>query len=284
MIEPTVLARALHGAIEPFHAVLYFAPEATAAWESLGLEPRGQGYVAGRAAPLGPVGPQAAGAVFHNFNPALFTFTLPAAWDIATPAQVLRARAEAMETLYRRVDAPTDGLAEALALADAAAAAADTAGRPLAAANAAVELVDQPFADLWQRLAVVREHRGDGHVALLVAEGLGPVEALVLYSQWQSTVSRRFLQSSRLWDDEAWAAGEERLRERGLLGEDGLTQDGTALREHLELRTDQLAAGPWAALGQDGALRLFDLLIPVLQAMNAAQAFPRPIPIPSRPA
>jgi hypothetical protein len=243
---------------------------------------------------MGPVGPDAAAAVFYNFNPALFAFALPGAWAIASPEQVLEARARAMEEVYRRVGAPTADLDEALDLAGRAAAGTDTAGRPLAAANKAVAPLGEPFADLWQALAVVREHRGDGHVALLTTEGVDPVEALILYSEWQSTVSRRFLQATRLWDDEAWAAGEERLRSRGLLAADGatdegatsfaLTEEGRALREHLERRTDQLAAGPWAAIGEEASLRLFDLMHPILVALDDARAFPRALSLPDRPA
>lgn len=283
-LSPAALARALHGVVEPCHAIAYFAPELTTAWEGLGLEPRGQGYVAGRAAPLGPVGPDAAAAVFFNFNPALFAFALPAAWEIASPEVVLEARGRAMQAVYERVGAPTDDLAEATALARLAADACGGHGRPLAAANKAVPPPGLPFGDLWQSLAVVREHRGDGHVALLTAAELGPVEALVLYSGWQSRVSRRFLQATRLWDDEAWTAGVTQMQRRGLATDDGLTDAGLALREALEADTDRLAAAPYAALGQDQALRLFDLLVPLVTALNDAQAYPRPFPVPDRPA
>ncbi|CAN5307443.1 hypothetical protein BH23ACT9_BH23ACT9_07060 [soil metagenome] len=278
------LARAMHGVIEPFHAIAYFATEMTDAWEALGLEPRGQGYVAGRAAPMGPVGPDAAAAVFYNFNPALFGFALPAAWDVATPQQVIEARSTAIQALYERVQAPTADLAEAIDLARAAADACEVHGRPLAAANKAVAAPGVPFADLWQALAVVREHRGDGHVALLLAAGIGPVEALVLYSGWQDRISQRFLQSTRLWDEAAWDGAIASLGERGLTDPAGLTPQGRALREQLEADTDRLASPPWAALGEQRSLRLFDLLVPLVQALNEAQAYPRPAALPDRPA
>ncbi|MGI9016601.1 MAG: SCO6745 family protein [Euzebya sp.] len=277
------LARAMHGVIEPFHSILYFAKEAMDGYEGLGLEPRGQGYVAGRTAPLGAVGPAAAAAVFYNFNPALFDFALPAAWDTASPEQVLRVRAQAMEQLYQRTGAPTEGLAQATELARLAAAAANTAGRPLAAANKAVDPPGTPFADLWQAMAVLREHRGDGHVALLTTMEIEPVQALVLYAGWQNTVSRRFLQSTRLWDDAAWEAGMASLQARDLIGEEGLTSTGRQLREQLELRTDELAAQPWQALGEQDTMQLFDLMLPIVQSLNDAGAYPRPVKVPSRP-
>ncbi|CAN5703272.1 hypothetical protein BH24ACT15_BH24ACT15_05860 [soil metagenome] len=283
MPDTPAVARAMHGIIEPFHAILYFAPEAVQGWERLGLEPRGQGYVAGRAAPLGAVGPRVAAAIFYNFNPAMFDAALPAAWELATPAQVLAARAQAIQDLYTRIDAPTQHLAATTDVARRAADATATEGRPLAAANKAVDLPGMPFADLWQALTVVREHRGDGHVALLTAEGLTPVEALVLYAGWQDTVSQRFLQKSRMWDDQAWGDGEESLRQRGLLDSTGLTGDGRSLRDHLERRTDQLALPLWDEIGREESLALFDGLLPLVQALNTGQAFPRTVTIPDRP-
>ncbi|HUG85739.1 MAG TPA: hypothetical protein VMM13_14335 [Euzebya sp.] len=280
----TTLARAMHGVIEPFHAIAYFAPEVADAFDALGLEPRGQGYVAGRAAPLGAIGPDVAAALFYNFNPALFAHVLPAAWGIASPAAILEARGQAMQAVYERVGAPTGRLAEATDLARLAVTACATHGRPLAAANRAVHAPGLPFADLWQALTVLREHRGDGHIALLTATDLGPVEALVLYSGWQSRVSRRFLQRTRLWDDAAWTAGVVSLERRGLATEDGLTGEGLALRESLETDTDRLASGPWTALGEAASLRLFDLLMPLVTALNDAQAYPRPFNLPDRPA
>lgn len=280
MTSPAALARALHGVIEPLYAISFLAEESTAAYEELGLEPRGQGYVAGRACPLGAVGPGAATATFYNFNPALIHHALPGAWEIATPAEVLAARAGAMEQLYARVELPTEGLEEATELARDAGHAADCTGRPLAAANAEVGAPGTPYADLWQALGVLREHRGDGHVALLVTGSITPVEALVLYAGWQDKVSKRFLQKTRLWDDEAWSAGEAALRERGWLDDDGLTGEGRARREELESRTDELAAQPYEALGEDRAQRLFALLHPLAVALDEAGAWPRPLALP----
>lgn len=272
-------ARALHAVIEPIHTTLYFAKDVKDAWEGLGLEPMGQGYVAGRAAPMGPVGPELVTATFFNFNPALASFALPAAWDIASPAKVLEARAGAIEAMFQRTEASTDDLEEATDLAREAGAAADLAGRPLASANAAVAAPGTPFAALWQALAVVREHRGDGHVALLTASGLAPIDCLVVYAAWQGKVSRRFLQGSRVWDDDAWEAAEARLRERGWLDDDGkLTSDGSAWRDSTEADTDRLAAAPYEALGEDRSRRLFDLLRPLADALDAADdIFPRPL-------
>lgn len=284
MPTPAQLARSLHGLIEPLHSILYFAPEAVAEYEALGLEGRAQCYVAGRSAPLGPVGPAVVTAVFFNFNPALVETAVPAAWEAAAPEDVLAARFRAVEAVYERVDAPRGDLAEATDLARQAAASAGVAGRALASANAAVPAPGMPFADLWQALTVLREHRGDGHVAVLTVEDVGPVEALAMYAAWQDLVSRRFLQRSRLWDDDAWTAAEQRLRDRDWYGADGeLSEAGRGWRDSIERRTDELAAGPYRALDRDDSLRLFDLLRPLAAALNDAAAFPRQVILPERP-
>ncbi|MEE8603662.1 SCO6745 family protein [Euzebya tangerina] len=282
-MTPAELARAMHGVIEPVHAILYFAAEVQERYAVMGLEPRGQGYIAGRAAPMGPVGPEVAAATFYNFNPLLFQQALPATWSVASPDDLLTARAAGIEAVYERVDAPTDGLEEATELAGRAVAACSFEGRPLAAANAGVELPGTPFADLFQRVTMLREYRGDGHIAALVGEGVGAVEALVLYTGWQDRVSQRFLQKSRFWDDEAWGAAVAALQARALHDGDGLTDAGRALREEIEQRTDQLASRPWAALGEEDSLRLWDLLAPLAAALNEGEAYPRPYPLPSRP-
>jgi hypothetical protein len=282
MADLTDLARALHRLVEPIHAIVYFAPETAEEFEALGLEPVAQGYVAGRAAPMGAVGPEVAVATFYNFSPQLIGLGLPGAWEIATPAQVVDARSRAMERFYTRIGAPTDDLAEATELARHAVAAADLSGRPLAAGNAGVPAPDTPLAALWQALAVLREHRGDGHVALLTVADVGPVDALVMYAAWQDMVSRRFLQKTRLWDDEAWTAAQDRLRGRGWLDAEGVpTEAGRAWRDHIEAETDRLASQPYTAIGEEATRRLFTLLEPIAAALRDADAFPRRLELPT---
>ncbi len=273
--------QAVHTVTELVHAILYLCPEAITEYEALGLEPRGQGYVAGRAAPMGAVGPEVATATFFNFSPLLMQYALPAAWGIATPDEVLAARARAIEAVYTRVRAPTDGLAELTELAHRATDGLDLAGRPLAAANAGVAAPGTPFADAWQALAVLREHRGDGHIALLTVAEVTPMQALVLYASWQGMVSRRFLQGTRGRDDEAWDAAATELAERGWLDAEGvITVDGRAFRDQLERDTDRLAAAPYAALGATGTARLFELARQLAVSLNEGGGYKRPAPLP----
>ncbi len=265
--------RQLWHLLEPLHAVLYYAPEAFDEAAALGYptEDRWPSYFAWRAAPLGPVGEAVVTAAFYSFNPAMTGRYVPAAWDVAAPAKVLAARERAVDRAYRSIfgdnpDDPDDpaglgapALAEAAALARRAAEAARTAGRPLAAANAALPWPGPPHLQLWHAATVLREHRGDGHLAALLAADLDAVESLVSFAAVGAADEETF--ASRGWSGAEWAAARSRLAARGLVTEDGTATDaGRELRAEVERRTDELATAPWRAIGADGAERLAELL------------------------
>ncbi|MFJ3876932.1 hypothetical protein ACIPW5_05690 [Streptomyces sp. NPDC090077] len=252
--------------LEPLHAVLYYAPEAyeEAAALGFGTGERWPSYFAWRASPLGAVGSARVASLFYSFNPEMVGRYVPAAWDVASPEAVLAARERAVDRTYRtllgdRVDSPE--LAEAAGLARRAAEAAEVEGRPLAAANAALAWPDAPHLVLWQAATVLREHRGDGHLAALRAAELDPVEALVSFAAVGAAPEETF--QSRQWSAADWAAARERLVRRGLLEPHGpatATAEGHALRAEVERATDGLAAGPYEALGSEGLARLAALL------------------------
>ncbi|GAA1532313.1 hypothetical protein GCM10009730_47000 [Streptomyces albidochromogenes] len=253
--------------LEPLHAVLYYAPEVLAEAEKLGCstDVRWPGYFTWRRAPLGAVGAEVVTAAFYSFSPRMVAKYVPAAGGGADPADALAARLRGMDATYRalfgdRVDGPE--IAEAAALARRAAEAANTAGRPLAAANASLPWPDAPHLVLWQAATVLREHRGDGHLAALLTAGLDPVEALVSFAGIGAASAETF--RSRGWSDEEWAAARERLVARGLLDAEGTaTGAGRALRAEVERVTDELAAAPWRSLGPEGTARLAELLGPL---------------------
>lgn len=275
------LAQAMHGVIEPINSIAYFSPQLAEAWQQAGLEPLTQGYFGGRSAPMGAVGTSVVAATFYNFHPSVVAMGVPSAWDVASPARVLEIRAAGMQATFECLEVPAGGVEEATTLARRAAQGVTFAGRPLAAANRDVAATGDPFADLWQALTTLREHRGDGHVAVLTAERVQPVEALVLYAAWEERISRRFLQATRGWDDNAWEAARGTLADRGLIDDAGaLTEAGVVHRDHLEARTDELAAPVWTALGEEATRRLWHLLQPI--AAIAGAAYPRPWAVPDQ--
>ncbi|MFD4133501.1 hypothetical protein [Streptomyces goshikiensis] len=270
--------RQLWQLLEPVHAVVYFAPESYEEAGALGYatDDRWPLYFAFRAAPLGAAGPELVTSLFYSFSPPMVQRYVSRVWETAPPALVLAARTAATDRALRgllgeRVASPD--LAEAAALARRAAEAAATAGRPLAAVNAALPWPEAPHAVLWQAATILREHRGDGHLAALQAHRLDPVESLVLHSAAGAAPAEVF--ESRQWSPREWSAGRDRLASRGLLAEDGAaTGAGLALRTSAEKLTDELAAAPWSALSPQEVTRLTELLLPPVLDIVAAGLLP----------
>jgi hypothetical protein len=264
------LARRMWHQLEPVHAVIWYAPEAFAEAAALGydVETRWPSYFAWRMAPLGAAGPRLAASACYSFSPDMVAAHVPAAWAVAAPERVLAARERAVDRVYRTVFGDligSPGLAEAAELAREAALAADTAGRQLAAANADLPGPAEPHLALWHAINVLREHRGDGHIAALVTAGLDPCEALVSFAAIGAAPEEVF--ASRGWSAAEWAAARDRLAARGWVDAEGqATARGRDGREEIEWRTDRLADGPWRALGPAGAQRLAELTGPLLGA------------------
>lgn len=263
----TAVARRMWLRFEPYHDVTYFTPESRAATDALGCRGGWMGYFGMRAAPLGAASAEQVTSAFYNFHPSRVRRALPDAWAIAAPERFLQTRlAGADQALHRLLGAGFlngPDIAEAAALATDAAGRAPTAGRPLAAANAALPWPQQPHLALWQAATVLRESRGDGHVAALVTAQLDACEALVCFAA-DTGLDPAYMQQARGWSGEEWDGAARRLRERGLLDEAGaLTDEGRELRRWVEERTDESAMAPWRALGEERTNRLADLLEPL---------------------
>jgi len=267
-MEP-VTARKMWRTLEPYHGMVYFAPEATAAYEALGVMGF-DGYFASRAAPMGAVPAEVVIATFFNFDHDTVRAAIPGAWAIATPAQLLEARLAGVDGMLRRilgdtVDSPE--VQRAAELARIAAEGCTTAGRPLYAGHASLPWPEPAHLALWHAISLLREFRGDGHIACLVDAGLDGIDALVLHAA-SGEVPAAILQSTRRWNDEAWAASIASLAERGIVHPDGtFTEDGAALRQGIEDRTDVLALAPWARLGEEGCDELRSLVRPLSKAI-----------------
>lgn len=265
--------------LEPLHAMAYFAPETEELLTGAGLKPGRMSYFAGRAAPMGAVGPGVVAATFYNFNPTLVARSIPDAWALAAPEALVMARFAAVDAALRRMlgdDVVTSAeMAEAAGLARRAAEACTVEGRPLAAAHLDLEWPGAPHLVLWHALSVLREHRGDGHIAVLVAAGLSGLEALVSYTATGRGFVVPFAMGSRGWSQEQWDGAVAALAGRGVLDGDGaLTAEGTALRKGIEDDTNRLGAGPWDHLGDAGAARLGEIGGGLVRSLLAAGCFP----------
>ena len=280
------LARRAWQVLEVVHILSYFAPETRQVTDALGLKGYWMSYFGCRAAPLGAVSAATVTATFHNFHPGMIERAVPDVWTYATPAQLIEARLAGVDAALKRIvgasvaDDPLVREAADVALEAASAVrGAEVSGRPLAAANAALQVPDAPHLALWHALTVLREHRGDGHVALLVTGEIGPVEAHIL-SIASGRSSAELLRTARKWSDDDWDAGVVSLVARGWLRSDWtLTPNGAAARETLEDDTDRLAAGPFRAIGVERTEELTRLVTPLASKIVAAGVLPFPNPV-----
>ncbi|WP_433614807.1 SCO6745 family protein [Dactylosporangium sp. CA-139114] len=265
--------RRLWALYEPLHAVTYFAPAGRAAFEEAGLRGFWRGYFAGRSAPLGPIGPAPVVAAFYGFAPSMVQRALPELWTRITPEAALAARLDGARRALEPAVAGLDGIEEAAELLREAATATGTHGRVLAAANAALPWPGDALGTVWQAATILREHRGDGHLAALLVEGLDGAEAMVWRVALNDGRGRTAAQAARGWSDEEWDAARTRLHQRGYLDGEGVaTPKSHSAYDTLEETTDQLAARPWQALGPERTERLATLLTPVAERINAGLA------------
>jgi hypothetical protein len=256
--------------VEAVHAVVYFAPEVQQAYRDAGLGGFWRGYFAGRAAALAAASPELVTALFAGFSPTMVRRALPDVWTRVTPDAVLCARAAGVQASLARL---LDGVdvhpaAEATA---AAVAGLDLAHRPMAAAQAALPRPDDPLLALWHDCTVLREHRGDAHLAVVTASGLQWPEPHLLLAGLGRLDPRQ--QEHRGWDDERWRAALARLQVQGWLSLDGsATADGEAAYGELEQRTD--------ALTSPAVATLIEVLAPLAARTTAALPFPNAMGLP----
>jgi hypothetical protein len=243
---------------------VYWDPYAIERYAALGA-PDGLGYyVVSRAAPLAPAGHQAVTAAFYSIHPGF----IEGALSIATAAgitweQITAVRDEAVGRGLRET-APeiVDELAALAAPLWAAADALPVSGRVLFAAHRQWPRPDDALVSAWLALNCLREYRGDVHFALLVAENLSGVQAGLLHDAYMNYPGD-WIPRSRGADDAGLAEAMAGLETRGLATGGRVNTEGVALRERIELRTDELTQRTWRALGEEHTRRFLELVEPV---------------------
>ncbi|WP_191247764.1 SCO6745 family protein [Amycolatopsis deserti] len=247
------IARRMFELLEPICLVTFFADECNAELAALGHRTYWDGYFASRAAPLGRVPAEVVHAAFYNFAEGEAARHIPSAWETIPPEASFAARERGSAASLRRILgdelAASPGLVRAADLTTKAATSAPTAGRVMYAGLRTCPVPGDPVARLWHSANMLREHRGDGHVAALVGARIGGTEAHVLSAvdmgiHPPETFGRiHHLPKARL------AAVMDGLRERGLIDADGrFTDAGRETKHRIEALTDELAAPPYEAL------------------------------------
>ena len=268
------IARRLFELVEPIAVVTYMADEPTEAVMALGLPSVWDAYFAGRAAPLGRDVPAAVvHALFYNFADGEVARHIPRVWELVTPEAASAAREHGSVVTLRRIlgdlaDSP--GVGRAADLLVTAGTSARTEGRALYAAVRTLPVPTEPVARLWHGANLLREHRGDGHIAALLTVGIGGTEAHVLHALSEGMPAEKFGRVSHLPEAQL-AAVVDGMRARGLIGADGwLTAAGRQAKERVESLTDQLAAPAYDILDPDELDRLIEDLEPLAAVLVAA--------------
>lgn len=265
-MDPTV-ARKTWRTLEMIHGLIYFAPEAAEEYAALGVTGR-TGYFASRSAPMGAVKAEVVMSTFFNFEPGLVRQAMDGVWDRVTPDALLAARLRAADRMLRRTlgelaESPDVDEASVLARRAAEAAMPHVSGKPLFAGHASLPWPDDPLLVLWHAQSLLREFRGDIHIAAMVSEGIDGCEALVTHAA-SGDIARSVLQTTRAWSDDGWQAAVESLQAKGHVDADGaFTDAGRASRQRVEDRTDAGALVAYEAIGDDGCARLRELCRPM---------------------
>lgn len=254
-------ARLLAAALEPVAGQAQFAPECHAAYELLGFGPSSgtvgatqlpdrSAYFTARGAVLGQVRATVVAAAFAVFNPAVVVPLVTEGWLRTDAATIWAAREAGAVAQLRRLATPEPAAAATVAeVLLHAAEPLPLAGRALFAGQRELPVPDEPVARLWRAADLWREYRGDSHIVAWSAEGLDPVEIGLLGDLYWGLAPRQHT-GGRGWTTDELAAGEQRLRDRGLLaGDDLLTAAGFAVRERIEARTDELVAPALQRIG-----------------------------------
>jgi hypothetical protein len=275
----SLIARRIWDVVEPIAGNAYFAPEVHSALAEIGFEgssrqsPDGRieypdmvAYFTSRGACLGPnVSGHLVASAFGVFKRAVVVDAVSEGWTRADQPTVLAARQRgATASLTRLLShdaadpaAPADlGWATDVLLRMVAAAPGE--GRALFSGLLSLGFPDDPIGRFWRAVDLVREHRGDSHVAAWVGADLDATEVGLLTDPWRGQPLKSWVRS-RGWTDDELDQACDRLRSRGLLDGDELTTAGRDLREQIETATDTMETRVVSALGGD-ADRLFALL------------------------
>jgi hypothetical protein len=256
-------ARQLASALEPIAASVYFAPECHAAYEALGFGaspgttgdgvhlPDGPAYFCSRGSVMGQVPGEVVAAAFGVFNPAVVVPAVTYGWTLTDAPTICEARTTgATAQLVRILGEHPDGLERATELLGRAVAPLRPEGRPLFAGLTSLGLPGTPVGDAWRLADCLREYRGDCHTAAWTSAGFDATEIGLITEPYWGVPLRSYVRT-RAWSGEELDAAQDRLRDRGLLDEYGLTDEGRVAREAVEEATDASCAPALAALGGD---------------------------------
>ena len=264
-------ARRLRDVLEPIAAGVYFAPEAQEGYQALGLN-YFEGYFCSRGGCLGKAPWTVICAAFAAFNPVVVERAVNGGWEKTDPEPVLAARRWGAEAqLQRLLGDPATETGRATAILRSMTEGVDPSGRTLFSGLAAQPWPSSPWGDLWHAADLVREHRGDGHIAAWIGH-VDSTEITVLTELSWGIPPRSYVYT-RGWTEEQVDAACDRLHARGLLEDGELSDAGRELRREIENQTDRAERELVDRLG-DRADELFSIVEPMAKAIVAGGGYP----------
>ena len=265
-------ARRLRNLVEPLAAGVYFAPEAQQRYEALGLN-YFEGYFCSRGACLGNAPWSVICAAFAHFKPGVVERAVTGGWSKTDAGTLLEARRDgATEQLERLLGEPGPEVKQATEILFSLTDGVDPSGRMLYSGLSVLPVPETPMGRLWRAADLVREHRGDGHIAAWISR-TDSCEITVLTELMWGLQPGAYV-FTRGWNQEEVDAARERLEERGLLDGDGqLTEVGHAFRGEIEHDTDMAEREVLERLG-DRAGELFSLIQPMARTIVDNGGYP----------
>jgi len=216
------VARRLRDLVEPLAASVYFAPEVHSRYEKLGFGPglpskRGiqypdlPAYFTSRGACIGTVPGEVVTAAFGVFPAHVVVPAVTQGWETTTRDEILAARLEGQIEALRNVlgDEP-EGADRATELLRRMAEAGFAGGHHIYAGLSSLPWPADPMGALFRAADLVREHRGDSHIAAWTAAGLDPIEICLMSDAWMDQPLKAITRT-RGWTDEEMEAGIELL-------------------------------------------------------------------------
>ncbi len=274
MTHPEPVARQMFDLIEPIALVNFFSEEPNEAMAALGFQGYWDGYFAGRAAPLGRVSADVVDAAFYNFGPGEVARHIPKVWDTTTADAAHAARQQGCVAALVRILGDlvgTPGLERAADLLTQAAVSAPVEGRVMYAALRALPIPEEPVARLWHAANMLREHRGDGHIAALMVEQIDRTECHVLLALDMDIHPATTFGRIHQLPEAYLASVMARLGDRGLVDAAGFfTHAGRSAKVRIEEMTDALAEAPYRGLDGPDLEELIVSLEPISARLQAS--------------
>lgn len=278
------VARRIRDLVEPLAASVYFAPEVHAAYEALGFGggyrskggvhyPEMSAYFTSRAACMGTVTGEVVTAAFGVFPAHVVVPAVTEGWEKTTRDDILAARLDGQTAALRNVlGAEPEGCVTATKLLRAMAEAGFTGGHHIYAGLMSLPWPEDPVGALFRAADLVREHRGDSHIAAWTAAGLAPVEVCLMTDAWIDQPLKTITRTRGFTDAEMDAAIEG-LRSRRLIDGDVASAAGRELREEIEWMTDRQERPLCEEIG-DGMHDLFTILHPWAETIVEQKYYP----------